>query len=223
MNHPDHPHDRAEPAPPEPLAGPEIGRGHGMRPHQEGLDHGAVVALATRLGRALAAAGHAIATVESCTGGLIACALTETPGSSLWFDRGFVTYSNEAKTELVGVPAATIAEHGAVSEPVARAMAEGALARSAAWLALSVTGVAGPGGGSPAKPVGTVCFGWAVRGGASRVLTLRLPGDRAQVRRAAALAALQGAASAAGLPWAAVDVGGEGARVAGATQGKGAG
>ena len=168
--------------------------------HGAPIDDGAVIALATRLGRALAAAGRSIATVESCTGGLIACALTETPGSSLWFDRGFVTYSNEAKTELVGVPAATLALHGAVSEPVARAMAEGALERCAAWLTLSVTGVAGPGGGSPAKPVGTVCFGWALRGGASRVLTRRLPGDRAQVRRAAAWIALQGAWQAAGLP-----------------------
>jgi nicotinamide-nucleotide amidase len=204
MNPTDHPHDGARPAPAGPLAAePLAAVGHGPEPQQLTLDHGAVVALATRLGRALAADGRAIATVESCTGGLIASALTETPGSSLWFDRGFVTYSNEAKTELVGVPAATLAEHGAVSEPVARAMAEGALARSAAWLALAVTGVAGPGGGSPAKPVGTVCFGWAVRDGASHVLTLRLPGDRAQVRRAAALAALQGAARVAGLGWAA--------------------
>jgi PncC family amidohydrolase len=94
---------------------------------------------------------------------------------------------------------ALLAQHGAVSEPVACAMAEGALERSAAWLALSVTGVAGPGGGSPAKPVGTVCFGWAVRGAGSRVLTRHLAGDRAQVRRAAAWVALQGAAQAVGL------------------------
>lgn len=156
-------------------------------------DEAGVVALATRLGRALAADGRMIATVESCTGGLIAQALTETPGSSQWFDRGFVTYSNEAKTDLVGVPAAMIATHGAVSEPVARAMAEGALARSRAWLTLAVTGVAGPGGGSEAKPVGTVCFGWALHGAPARVLTQRFEGDRAAVRRQAAVFALQGA------------------------------
>lgn len=156
-------------------------------------DDAGVVALATRLGRALAAEGRMITTVESCTGGLIAQALTETPGSSQWFDRGFVTYSNEAKTELVGVPAPAIVSHGAVSEAVAAAMAEGALARSRAWLALSVTGVAGPGGGSEAKPVGMVCFGWAQRGGPVRVRTHRFDGDRAAVRRQAAAFALQGA------------------------------
>lgn len=156
-------------------------------------DDAGVIALATRLGRALAAEERMIATVESCTGGLIAQALTETPGSSQWFDRGFVTYSNEAKTDLVGVPAPMIASHGAVSEPVAAAMAEGAIARSRAWLALSVTGVAGPGGGSEAKPVGTVCFGWACRGGPVRVLTQHFEGDRAAVRRQAAVFALQGA------------------------------
>ena len=150
-------------------------------------------ALATRLGRQLAVSGGMIATVESCTGGLIARALTETPGSSQWFDRGFVTYSNEAKIEMVGVSAQTLAAFGAVSEATALEMAGGALARSRARMSLSVTGVAGPGGGSAAKPVGTVCFGWAVADGRTRTVTRRFDGDRARVRWQAALFALQGA------------------------------
>ena len=150
-------------------------------------------ALATRLGRQLAVSGGMIATVESCTGGLIARALTETPGSSQWFDRGFVTYSNEAKIEMVGVSAQTLAVFGAVSEPTALEMAGGALARSRARVSLSVTGVAGPGGGSADKPVGTVCFGWAVADGRTRAVTRRFDGDRARLRWQAALFALQGA------------------------------
>ena len=150
-------------------------------------------ALATRLGRQLAVSGGMIATVESCTGGLIARALTETPGSSQWFDRGFVTYSNEAKIDMVGVSAQTLAAFGAVSEPTALEMAGGALARSRARMSLSVTGVAGPGGGSADKPVGTVCFGWAVADGRTRTTTQRFDGDRAAVRWQAALFALQGA------------------------------
>jgi nicotinamide-nucleotide amidase len=121
---------------------------------------------------------------ESCTGGLIAAALTHVAGSSDVVDRGFVTYSNEAKTELLGVPASLIAEHGAVSEPVARAMAEGALTRSRAGLAVSVTGIAGPGGGSADKPVGLVWFGFA-RPGAETITANRVfTGDRAAVRAA---------------------------------------
>lgn len=120
---------------------------------------------ATRLVAAFAAAGAKIATAESCTGGLISGFLTDVPGSSAVLERGFVTYSNEAKTEMIGVPAALIAAHGAVSEPVARAMAEGALARSRASVAVSVTGIAGPGGGSVEKPVGLVHFGLAGSGG----------------------------------------------------------
>ncbi|HEY9067754.1 MAG TPA: nicotinamide-nucleotide amidohydrolase family protein, partial [Burkholderiaceae bacterium] len=108
------------------------------------------------LGDALRRAGLTIASAESCTGGLIAAACTGIAGSSDWFERGFVTYSNEAKTESLGVPAALIAAHGAVSDAVARAMAEGALAHSRAQIAVAVTGIAGPGGGSPGKPVGTV-------------------------------------------------------------------
>ncbi len=150
-------------------------------------------ALATRLGRHLASKGGMIVTVESCTGGLIARALTETPGSSQWFDRGFVTYSNEAKTDMVGVSTGTLAAFGAVSEETALEMARGALARSRARVSLSVTGVAGPGGGSAEKPVGMVCFGWAVAGGTARAVTRQFDGDRASVRQQAAVFALQGA------------------------------
>ncbi len=134
--------------------------------------------------------GWMLATAESCTGGLIAGACTDLAGSSAWFERGFVTYSNAAKTEMLGVDAALIANHGAVSEPVARAMAEGAAARSGARVSVAVTGVAGPTGGSPDKPVGTVWFGWSVDG---RVRTerRRFEGDRAAVRAATVHCALQ--------------------------------
>ena len=125
-----------------------------------------------------------VATAESCTGGLIAAALTHVPGSSDVVERGFVTYSNAAKAEMLGVDPAVIASHGAVSEPVAAAMAAGALARSAADLAVAVTGVAGPGGGSAEKPVGTVWFGCARRGGTVRTERQVFPGDRAAVRAA---------------------------------------
>nr|WP_244160068.1 CinA family protein [Paracidovorax cattleyae] len=134
-----------------------------------------------------------MATAESCTGGMIAGACTDLAGSSQWFERGFVTYSNTAKTELLGVPAALIDTHGAVSEPVARAMAEGALRHSRAHAALSVTGVAGPGGGSVAKPVGTVWFGWHVHGTTHSEMR-QFPGDRAAVRSAARDHAIAGLA-----------------------------
>ncbi|WP_284426295.1 CinA family protein [Acidovorax sp. SUPP1855] len=124
-----------------------------------------------------------LATAESCTGGLIAGACTDLAGSSRWFERGFVTYSNAAKTDLLGVPTALIAAHGAVSEPVARAMAEGAVARSLAQVSVAVTGVAGPGGGSADKPVGTVWFGWSVEG-QTHSEVMRFAGDRAAVRAA---------------------------------------
>lgn len=130
-----------------------------------------------------------LATAESCTGGLIAGACTELAGSSAWFERGFVTYSNEAKTELLGVDAALIAAHGAVSEQVAHAMTLGALAASRAQVALAVTGVAGPTGGSAEKPVGTVWFGWSV-GGKVRTERRRFDGDRATVRAATVAHAL---------------------------------
>jgi nicotinamide-nucleotide amidase len=134
--------------------------------------------------------GWMLATAESCTGGLIAGACTELAGSSAWFERGFVTYSNAAKTELLGVDAALIEAHGAVSEPVARAMAAGAIAHSAARAAVAVTGVAGPTGGSREKPVGTVWFGWSIDG-QIRTERRRFDGDRAAVRAATVHHALQ--------------------------------
>jgi nicotinamide-nucleotide amidase len=147
-------------------------------------------ALVAALAELLLDKGWTMATAESCTGGLIAGACTDLAGSSAWFDRGFVTYSNTAKTEMLGVEAALIAAHGAVSEPVARAMAEGAAARSGARVAVAVTGVAGPTGGSPEKPVGTVWFGWSVDGQV-RTERRRFDGDRAAVRAATVQCALQ--------------------------------
>ncbi len=134
--------------------------------------------------------GLRLATAESCTGGLIAACLTHVPGSSEVVDRGFVTYSNAAKTDLVGVPAALVEQHGAVSQPVAAAMAAGALARSLADITVSVTGVAGPGGGSTEKPVGLVWFGCARRGGSVTTTSHMFPGDRGAVREATVASAL---------------------------------
>jgi nicotinamide-nucleotide amidase len=150
------------------------------------------MALAADLGRALEARGWKVATAESCTGGGIACAITDIAGSSGWFDRGWITYSNDAKIELLGVRAETLATHGAVSEATAREMAAGALAQGGADLAVAVTGVAGPSGGTPQKPVGMVCLTWARRGGAIDTVTSRFPGDRAAVREATVVAALSG-------------------------------
>jgi nicotinamide-nucleotide amidase len=124
-----------------------------------------------------------LACAESCTGGLIAAACTELAGSSEWFERGFVSYSNAAKTELLGVDAALIERHGAVSEEVVRAMAQGAISQSHAQVALAVTGVAGPTGGTRAKPVGTVWFGWCVQGAVTTEM-IHFAGDRAAVRAA---------------------------------------
>ena len=143
----------------------------------------ALEAVLTSISGALLARGWMLATAESCTGGLIAAACTDLAGSSQWFERGVVSYSNAAKTELLGVDADLIAQHGAVSEPVARAMAEGALARSHAQVSLAVTGVAGPTGGSASKPVGTVCFAWCVAG-RTHCHTLHLSGNRSAVRDA---------------------------------------
>jgi nicotinamide-nucleotide amidase len=151
-----------------------------------------VKALATRVGRRLKRARAALVTAESCTGGWVAQAVTSIAGSSAWFERGFVTYSNDAKAELLGVSRETIAALGAVSEAVAREMAEGAVAHSHAACALSVTGIAGPDGGSADKPVGTVCFGWVLPGGPPVTTTRHFPGDRAAVRSAAVRAALEG-------------------------------
>jgi nicotinamide-nucleotide amidase len=149
------------------------------------------------LGAALRVRGVFVATAESCTGGLIAAACTALAGSSDWFDRGFVTYSNEAKTDLLGVEPALLAEHGAVSEPVARAMAAGALARSRAKLVVAVTGIAGPGGAVPGKPVGTVFLAWG-DASALHAERLQLEGDRAAVRAATVARALERLVEAAG-------------------------
>lgn len=147
--------------------------------------------LAARLGATLLARGEWLAVAESCTGGGVAHAITAIAGSSGWFERGFVTYSNLAKTEMLGVPATTLERHGAVSEATARAMAQGALAHSRAEWSVAITGIAGPGGGSPEKPVGTVCFAWA-HGEGCIAHTRVFPGDRAAVREAAVCYALAG-------------------------------
>ena len=147
----------------------------------------AVLALA----QALRGAGLKLATAESCTGGLIAAACTAVAGSSDWFERGFVTYSNEAKAEMLGVDAGLIVTHGAVSGEVAQAMADGALAHSRADLAVAVTGIAGPGGATPGKPVGTVWLAVAQRGHGTLAELLRLGGDRASVREQTVAHALQ--------------------------------
>jgi nicotinamide-nucleotide amidase len=149
--------------------------------------------LATLLGAKLKAQGVMLATAESCTGGGVAHAITSIAGSSDWFERGFVTYSNEAKQEMLGVTAGTLATHGAVSEKTAREMAAGALMHSRAQVAVAITGIAGPGGGSPEKPVGTVCFAWGLKGGAHVEETRRFDGDRESVRHQSVIVALQGA------------------------------
>lgn len=155
------------------------------------MSDASTLALCTALAQALQARGWMLATAESCTGGLIAAQCTELAGSSLWFERGFVSYSNAAKTELIGVPAALIAAHGAVSEPVARAMAQGALQYAQAQVSVAVTGIAGPGGGSADKPVGTVWLAWCVAGQLSSERCV-FGGDRAAVRAATVQHALQG-------------------------------
>lgn len=146
---------------------------------------------ATRLAAALMARGSMLATAESCTGGMIAAACTDLAGSSEWFERGFVTYSDEAKTELLDVDAALIATHGAVSEVVARAMAFGAVRHSRARVSVAVTGIAGPSGGSKDKPVGTVWFGFMVDGRLTSEMK-RFDGDRAAVRTDTVAYALDG-------------------------------
>jgi nicotinamide-nucleotide amidase len=148
--------------------------------------------LGTLVGARLRERGLVLACAESCTGGWVAQTVTAVAGSSAWFDRGFVTYSNQAKQEMLGVPAALLEQHGAVSEATAQAMAQGALTYSQAHVALSVTGVAGPSGGTAEKPVGIVCFGWARAGGQERVETRRFDGDREAVRRQSVIHALQG-------------------------------
>ena len=149
-------------------------------------------ALSLTVGEALTARGWMLATAESCTGGWVAEAVTAISGSSAWFDGGFVTYSNSAKVDMLGVSPATLATAGAVSEATVAEMAQGALEHSTAQLAVAVSGVAGPGGGTLAKPVGMVCLAWARRGQPIRVRTLQLPGDRAAVRRQSVIHALRG-------------------------------
>lgn len=153
---------------------------------------------ATRLGERLAARGWLLAVAESCTGGWIAKTLTDVPGASAWFDRGFVTYTNAAKQDMLGVQAGCLAEHGAVSEATVRQMAEGALARSGAQRSVAVSGIAGPGGGSADKPVGTVWLAWAGADMPTRASRYRFDGDRDAVRRQAVAAALQGLLDALG-------------------------
>jgi nicotinamide-nucleotide amidase len=147
--------------------------------------------LAQKVGEALKAQGLMLVTAESCTGGWAAMALTAIAGSSDWFERGYVVYSNAAKREELGVSEDTLTRHGAVSEETAREMAAGALKNGRGQVALAITGVAGPSGGSRDKPVGTVCFAWA-RGGKISSETRRLDGDRESVRRQSVLHALQG-------------------------------
>ncbi len=148
--------------------------------------------LATEVGRALKIAGLRLATAESCTGGWVGEAVTAIAGSSDWFDRGFITYSNAAKREVLGVSATTLDQYGAVSEETAREMALGALKHSRAQIAVSITGIAGPGGGSADKPVGTVCFAWANDDIALHSERLLLTGDRAEIRRQSVVIALRG-------------------------------
>jgi nicotinamide-nucleotide amidase len=148
--------------------------------------------LSVRVGQALLERKLMLACAESCTGGWVAEVVTATGGSSQWFERGFVTYSNAAKQELLGVKADTLRQDGAVSEAVVREMAAGALRRSHAQTALAISGVAGPSGGSPGKPVGTVCFAWVLRGGEPMAETKHFSGDREAVRKQSVIHALQG-------------------------------
>jgi len=147
--------------------------------------------LCEQLASTLLARGWMVATAESCTGGMIAARCTDLSGSSQWFERGFVTYSNAAKSELLGVPAELIAQHGAVSEAVACAMADGALRHAHAQVSVAVTGIAGPTGGSADKPVGTVWFAWCVNEQLSSERRV-FDGDRAAIREATVAHALQG-------------------------------
>jgi len=148
-------------------------------------------ALVTEIAAQLLARREWLAVAESCTGGLIAAACTEIAGSSGWFERGVVTYANRAKHEVLGVPESLLAAHGAVSEPTVRAMAEGLMARAPVQHTIAVSGIAGPGGGTAEKPVGTVWIAWADRQGL-RTRSFHFAGDRSQVRQQALVAALEG-------------------------------
>ena len=152
----------------------------------------ALYQLAAEVGEALKSRNLMLATAESCTGGWIAEAVTMVPGSSDWFERGFVTYTYISKREMLGVKEATLAAHGAVAQEIVREMATGALERSHAQIAVAVSGVAGPSGGTPDKPVGTVCLAWAMKGGSARAETIHFDGDRESVRRQSVERALRG-------------------------------
>lgn len=157
-----------------------------------GVCMGQLTVLLNEIAQCLKEKSWQLVTAESCTGGLISSLITEIPGSSLWFERGFVTYSNLAKEEMLGVSPALISQFGAVSEEVALAMAAGALQHSEGQVALAVTGIAGPDGGSVEKPVGTVCFGWARRECAPVSLKMHFQGNRQEVRHAACERAMLG-------------------------------
>jgi nicotinamide-nucleotide amidase len=148
--------------------------------------------LAAKLGAALAARQLQLACAESCTGGLVAAAITAIAGSSAWFERGFVTYSNAAKQEILGVPPSLLEQHGAVSEACVQAMAQGTLNHAHAQVAIAISGIAGPGGATQDKPVGTVCFAWALPGHSISTETQHFSGDRTAVRQQAAIHALHG-------------------------------
>ena len=156
------------------------------------MNHDTLTTLATLVGSKLKQRGLMLVTAESCTGGWVGQEMTAIAGSSDYYECGFITYSNRAKQDMLGVPADILERHGAVSEDTVRAMAAGALARSQADLALSVSGVAGPGGGSARNPVGTVCFGWALKGAGPQSARRYFQGDREAVRRQSVICALQG-------------------------------
>lgn len=151
-----------------------------------------LIELAAQAGVALKAQGLMLATAESCTGGWVAQAVTAVPGSSQWFERGFVTYTYISKREMLGVSQDTLSAHGAVSEQTVREMVTGALANSHAQIAVAISGTAGPDGGTAEKPVGTVCFAWGVKNGEPKSATRHFPGDREMVRRGAVEFALEG-------------------------------
>jgi nicotinamide-nucleotide amidase len=155
-------------------------------------EHTRLIHLASEVGQRLHLAGLRLVTAESCTGGWVAKMITDVAGSSAWFDRGFVSYTNQSKQDMLGVSAALLNEHGAVSEAVVRAMAQGALSHSEGDISLAITGIAGPGGGTPQKPVGLVWLGWARRDGHQAVRRGLFEGDRHGVREQAVVAALEG-------------------------------
>jgi len=151
--------------------------------------------LAAKVGETLKSHGLMLATAESCTGGGVAQAITEVAGSSAWFERGFVTYSNLSKQQMLGVRETTLKQHGAVSEMTVREMVAGALVNSAAQVALAVSGIAGPDGGTAEKPVGTVWFAWGIKQGETHAQRYQLDGNRAEIRAKAVHIALQGIAN----------------------------